>query len=220
MQHASKKLYGAAGSAFLASLVDCRSSDEAGLQTALNGLIDQFISECLPDNADSQIVSVARRFALVGAAGEWAIEWGVLPWQAGEAWDAVKGCFAAHLAHRGHAGAHEGVQAVQMVKAFIQINQFSRFKTEGDDRAIYNCAGEISRGGDFLIYPKVFQDEICKGSDAKSIAMALWQDGFLDIGNEKYRQTKKVRIGGKTQCFYVILKSILEDESISVARAA
>jgi uncharacterized protein (DUF927 family) len=221
MRHAAKRLYGTAGRAFLARLVDWRSSDEAGLQAALNGLIDQFISECIPGGADSQVISVARRFALVAVAGEWAIAWGVLPSPAGEGWDTAKACFAAHLAHRGHAGAHEDEAAVEMVKAFIRTHQYSRFKNANEgDRVINQCAGEISRDGDFLIYPHVFQDEICKGNDAKSIANILFCRGFLDRGNEKYRHTKKIRISEKTQYFYVISKSILEDGSISIVRAA
>jgi hypothetical protein len=73
-----------AEAACLARLVAERVGGAATLTEFIDKLRNH-VSNRLPANADPQVRDVARRFALVAAAGELAAAWGILPWQPGEA---------------------------------------------------------------------------------------------------------------------------------------
>ena len=59
-------------------------------------------------DAAGQAWSVCHRFALVAVAGELATEFGILPWDKGDATKAADICFAAWLDERGHLGLCRG----------------------------------------------------------------------------------------------------------------
>ena len=89
-----RKYYGVAGPAYLESLV--RSMKEKGreafcewLTQEVKSLDEQLLGGC----KDSEVGRVSRRCALVGVAGELAIDYGVLPWEKGTAVRFAKACF-------------------------------------------------------------------------------------------------------------------------------
>ena len=66
---AVKRHHGTAAPAFLERLAAARAADPAGLAAAIENARERFLRAHLPDGADGQVSSVARRFALVAAAG-------------------------------------------------------------------------------------------------------------------------------------------------------
>ena len=74
---------------------------------------------------------MAGRFSLVAAAGEIATALGILPWKEGEATSAAGECFQSWLSARGHAGAGEDEQAIEVLRRFIVANASSRFSEIG-----------------------------------------------------------------------------------------
>ena len=120
LRHAAATFYGTAGRAFLAKLVATRAGDPDGFYELVKGLRQQFISDHLPAGSDGQVRSVAGRFGVVAAAGELATEWGILPWEIGEATQAAAICFRAWLTERGGIGAGEVQAAIRQVRAFFE----------------------------------------------------------------------------------------------------
>lgn len=76
----------------------------------------QFMEQHLPTDAGGQAHRAALRFALVGAAGEIAIAWGVTGWPQGIALQAAADCFKAWLAQRGGAGNQEAAAMLAQVR--------------------------------------------------------------------------------------------------------
>ncbi len=170
--------------------------------------------------------SVAARFALIGAAGELARGYGVLPWPEGEAMRAARACFAVWLAERGGAGAAEEAQAVAQVRAFVaQVRAFieahgaSRFELAGRDENLaeprtVNRAGFRRRAGDawgYLIFPQTWRAEVCKGLDPKLVADALIARGLLLGSTRRHRAASEWVPGhGKKLRVYIVSGAILE----------
>jgi putative DNA primase/helicase len=87
-----------------------------------------FCEQYLPKGADGQVGRVAQRFALIAFAGELAIRLGVIrEWEAGTAIGAAGTCFEAWLKERGHVGAAEAHDGVEVVRSFLQTHGMSRF---------------------------------------------------------------------------------------------
>ena len=62
-------------------------------------------------------------------------------------------------------------------------------------------------GMEFLIFPNVFAEEICRDLDHKLTARALQERGFL-VAEPGRLQTKR-RVDGSTQRFFVVKDSLL-----------
>ena len=103
LRGAARAHHGTAARAFLAKLAYDRAKDGATLRATLDELRASFLTKHVPADATGQVRSVAGRFALIGAAGELARDYGVLPWPASEAMRAAGACFMAWLAERGGA---------------------------------------------------------------------------------------------------------------------
>lgn len=198
LQAAAKTDYGTAGRAFLTHLVRSRVTDQKALEGRIKGEQAGFAKAHVPEDAAGQVRSVADRFALIGAAGELAIAWGVLPWQAGEAIGAAGACFRTWLGDRGGAGATEDQQAIAAVQGFLEAHGESRFtpiipptetmdsRTPGPEQArTHNRAGwrrrpkGASDGWEYLILPQAWTTEVCKGLDPKRVVAVLTAAGLL-----------------------------------------
>jgi putative DNA primase/helicase len=220
--------HGVAARAFLARLANDRAVKGAELRETLEALRAAFIGEHVPAGATGQVRSVAGRFALIGAAGELARDYGVLPWPAGEALRAAGACFAAWLAERGSTGSGEDAAALAQVRGFFEAHGESRFTQLtpplcGGEPAPPEVARTVNRAGfrrrtgegeaerwEFLVLTETWKAEVCKGLDAKRTAEMLAGRGFLIRGTEKDRFTTLVRIKGEGQPrLYVISGAIL-----------
>jgi putative DNA primase/helicase len=222
--------YGTAARAFLDRLAHERATDPDGLVKRIADRRQVFLNKVLPKGADGQVISVARRFSLIAVAGEMAREYGVLPWEENEAFNAAAVGFKAWLKERGGIGAAEDRQAVLTVRRFLEAHEESRFKLllsikpsqqSSDEevragREIVNRVGfrrETSDGWEFLILPEAWKHDVCKGLDPARAAAALHAAGFLDKGDGKHwpKRHRVPDIGlGR---FYTVHSSILAGDS-------
>ncbi|MGG5811446.1 DUF927 domain-containing protein [Falsiroseomonas sp. CW058] len=223
LQLAARMHYGTAGRSFLTHLVRARVTDTKGLETRVKAAQTGFAKRHVPDEAAGQVRSVADRFALIGAAGELAIEWGVLPWPKGEAMAAAAACFKTWLGERGGAGATEDQQAIAQVQAFLELHGESRFTPlirrdergdvvppAADQMRTQNRAGWRRRppgsaeGWEFLIMPQVWATEVCKGMDPKRAVAVLRSAGLL-LGATDRAPAAVVKIPseGPVRCYRV-----------------
>lgn len=134
MTGAAARCYGVAGRAWL----EWACSHQAGLAERLAAMVEELRAEMLPNGGGEQVRRVARRFALVAAAGELASEAGITGWAAGIASAGVRRCFADWLAARGHLDNGEDAQALAQVRAFLEKNGDALFtwmhRTHDDHR--------------------------------------------------------------------------------------
>ena len=140
------------------------------------GLRQQFISDHVSEGSDGQVRSVAGRFGVVAAAGELATEWGILPWETGEATQAAAICFRAWLDQRGGIGSGEVQAGIRQVQAFFEQHGTSRFPEIGDElRTINRCSWRRrdGEGWEFLVLPEAWRTEVCRGIDSEMTAKAL-----------------------------------------------
>jgi uncharacterized protein (DUF927 family) len=227
LRDAARTHHGTAARAYLGRLAADRAEDTAGLRAILDALRRRFISEFCPEGADGQVYSVASRFALIGAAGELAREYGVLPWPEGAALRAAGACFEAWFAERGGAGAGEDAAAIAQVRAFIEAHGSSRFERLDDaapssERVINRVGYRRTHNGaaEYLILRESWKGEVCKGLDAKRAAAALIKAGHLKPdGSGRSAQSVRLPGHGGTCRVYLIAGSIIGEETATDAGA-
>jgi uncharacterized protein (DUF927 family) len=124
IKQAAAETYGMAGPAFVQQLVQ---NGAEGTAEPLHQIIDAFVQENVPAGANGQVRRAARRFALIGAAGELAQTWGIVPWDEGAALDAAAKAYEDWIATRGGMGSAESGAQVAQVRRFIEAFGESRF---------------------------------------------------------------------------------------------
>lgn len=227
---AMKRHHGHAAPAFLAKLAEAWAADPEAIRAVLQRRRD-FFARLLPADADAQVRDVARRFALVAAAGELATFWGILPWPEGEATRAAETMLGAWLTTRGGAGAAEDAEALERVRRFIAEHGEARFPAVGVDGEAKDDNGRVtlrragfrktvavssdgrSKAPAYLFFPEVWAAEIFDGANATAGAKALERAGFL-VPGEGGRAQRKERVPGFSGAvrFYVVRASIMEAE--------
>jgi uncharacterized protein (DUF927 family) len=228
LHSAMRRHHGTAARGFLARLAATWATAERELRETLAEARRDFLAANLPADATEQARTVVNRFALVAAAGEMAVDMGVLPWPAGEATRAAAAGLAAWLTGRGSAASGEDAAAWRQVRAFIERHGEARFgliihdvegqRVMGDDgRAIHLRAGwRIQpRGGGggwlYLILPEVWRAEVCAGLDPQQAARALQRTGHLHGGDGKNLARKEWVPSERRQLrVYAVDGSILE----------
>ena len=127
LHDAMKRHHGAAARAFVAGLAAMRADDPVGLNAFIDNMRDRF-AKAPPPEADPQVRDVARRCALVAAAGELAVRWGVVRWQEGEAERAAATMLRAWIARRpGGSGSAEVAAQLERVRAALVQHGAARF---------------------------------------------------------------------------------------------
>lgn len=170
-------------------------------------------SKYLPEKAEGQDMRAFEHFMFVGFAGELAIKYGVLCLPQGTSrWSAIT-CFNSWLEDKEGVGDDENKQILEHVKGFFELHGHSRFFDLNGfpDQKIINMAGYKSVYKDavtFFVSPSVFQNEICRGFQRKTVINLLIEKGFLQKDhNGDYRQQKWTPYGNKK--VYVISGKIL-----------
>ena len=180
---------------------------------AAHSFMDSNLPLLCPDSADGQVKRVARRFLLCIIAGETAAEWGIVPWEKGEALEAVRVCFEAWLALRGGLGAAEDTAIFEQVMLFLEQHGQSRFQDVDAPNAVcINRAGfrqtTESGGTLYFILPESFKAEVCKGYSYKRAAGVLLDKGILlpgDSGSLTRRPSNDLPGYGRKRCYAVII---------------
>ena len=208
---AAQTSYGTAGPEFVRRLaadgID-KNPDE------IKAIMGAFSSRWIPPGADGQVLRVVDRFGLVAAAGELACDFGIVPWQKGDALEAARRCFADWFDSRGGAEAGEVQSAISQVRLYIERHGDSRFEAIGSgDRAVNNRAGWRKGDGtdrEWLIPPEIWKAEVAVGHDTKLVARALADRGMLRRGPDSYSRVE--RIQNRSQRVYVVTACILSEQ--------
>ncbi len=161
---------------------------------------------------------VARRFALVAAAGELATQYGLTRWLQGESFRAAYECFKTWLLAFGWQGNREDRAILSQVRSFFESHGASRFdniRTPNNDR-INHRAGfyRTAENGDreYLVLSEVFRNEICQGFDQKVVARVLLHAGWLEPARDG-SASQKLRVRGVgIPRLYVFTEKLWSDE--------
>lgn len=207
---AAQTHYGSAGPEFVRNLI-------AEDYSKIKQMIEAFRVHA-PEGADNQVLRVLDRFGLVAAAGELAIQFGIVPWEKGEAIKAAKVCFDAWFEDRGGADAGEDLAAIAAVSFFIEKHGEARFEPAAgtaDGFPIRDRAGWRRGEGDareWLVLPEVWKQEVCAGHNPTAVAKALVERGMLKPDTEgKHSRSERIREGVKMRV-YVVTSKILAGE--------
>jgi putative DNA primase/helicase len=215
----SLKYYGSAFWEFLRFVVRHQEPlREALLQYQLDFCAD------LAPRAPGMIARVAARFAMVAFAARVATQIGLTGWETGEAEAAAQRLFL-DWASTGDDGCANCRAATDRLRAMLSdgARRFSSVRQaaiEIDDRAGYTRIGKAGNR-EYLIFPEVFDGEICDGFLPRAVAQELERGGHLR--GEAGRPTAKVRLPGHANPVrvYCVRESILrEGEGPHVVLAA
>lgn len=208
--------YGRAGLVFVTRITQ---DVEAAAALAMKH-VQAFVDRYRPTGkVDGQVLRAARKFGLVAAAGEMAIDYGIVPWPQGEAMAAAGKCFLGWLAERGTSGSLEDEQAVAHVRAFIEKHGPTRFfNSELDEDfdatklPVRDRVGFIRTDKDghseFCFFGEIWKTEVCRGRDHKSVASALKARKLLVTGSDG-RLNKLVRLKEKPIRVFVVKEAIM-----------
>lgn len=194
---ASNSYHGAVGIIWLEKLARNRSK----LGTCLSDSFKDFVADVIPAEAGGQVERVARRFALVGVAGELATHYGLTGWSSGEATQGARECFGVWLESFGSNGNREGRAIVDHARAFFEKHGASRFENmhATDEQRVHNRVGFFRNGEnnsrEFLVLREAFQSEICDGFNEKSVKRALIDAGLL-LPSKDGQPSQSVRLPG------------------------
>jgi putative DNA primase/helicase len=201
LKSAVRDHHGLALPAFLQSLVHNR--DAMLLQA--RKLMNEFVNSATPTGADGQVYRVCQRFALVAAAGELAIQSGILPWPDGFAKQAAKRNFEQWIKKRGTIKSlevHKGGEAV-----FDYLRRYGKLhfkELSGSDLEIANKLGyrrriELGDGrvrNEFIIPAGKFSI-LCAGHDVRGTLKELKRQGLLLCDKGRLSKNKRIPELGK-----------------------
>ncbi len=203
LKDAARTYYGTSLRAFLQML----TSDRAGAEVGLRNARQAFLKDNLQAGACGEVSRAAARFALIGGAGELASQFGLTGWEDGEAIRAAGRCFRDWVAARGTAGGSDIEAAVRDVRRFIERHGASRFQVirhpvggeesgRDENQVVKDRAGFRRKNSEaeteYLVLPEVFRTEVCRGHNARLVAAALIERGYLD--SQPPSHMRKVRV--------------------------
>ncbi|MFC4861222.1 DUF927 domain-containing protein [Pseudomonas sp. MAHUQ-62] len=204
IQRASVTDYGHAGPAFIRKLLALNQLEE--LPHRLSQLCAQY--PC----SNGQENRAAERFALVALAGELAVEYGILPLDAGQIQSAMLELFAIWCAGRGE-GSSEDRQILRSIGDFIARHGDTRFSSvrasqgEAWDRAGY---WEEHPAGRLFLFSRTGLEEAAKGYELSRVVVALDSVGAITKRDAGRAQTTKRLWDGTKLKLYCIDPAKLE----------
>ena len=208
------------------------SSNFHDLQKAIIFANKPWLEKYLPQNSDPQVQRVGKKFALIAAIGETAIDAGILHFAEGGISEACKVLFDRWLEQRGNNGSHELQGVIERLKMLTQEGINSRFlNANGTDenKTIQKVAGykklhqtliEDPETGkkdnqevieEFWIIPEVFKKEVLEGRNLNVFCKLLIDKGYLlpdKLG--KSQQTKRAA-KQKPRKFYIVPADKISD---------
>lgn len=198
--------YGTAGREFIKAMI------KFGVEKSKKHLRfarDDFAANVARD-FDGQVKRVANRFGLVFASLSLGVELGILSKYLTKemAESSVKHCFQDWLNDRGTTGNFESHSIVKQVIGLLNENSDSKFipKNDVDNKSIRTTLWGYKDGAVFYVFPKAFEENLCRGFDKKSAIATLKNNGLLIPGKTKSSQTARIPAHSKTNKdrFYVI----------------
>ena len=208
----SQSYYGVAGMAWLEHI----TTDKAATTATAKQLIDDFMSQY--SDLAAQAHRVAKRFAIVAAAGEMATQAGITGWQAGQATTAVRVCLDNWLDNYGRDGEHEQRQIIEHIKAFIEQHGSSRFqpcyrntRLDFEERTPNRVGYRNMETGDYYFSKETF-DKVCAPFSKKKVLQVLEEADLLLLnqGDRKIYKAPDTLFSGKQRpSVYAVTADIL-----------
>jgi putative DNA primase/helicase len=214
----SSCVFGTAGPAFVRAIIE----DKDAAVEIINECRDDFVELYCPEKSDGQVQRVANRFGLVAAAGEFAIELGILPWPKGEAIEAALACFRSWLDERGGTEPTEVRDGIAQVQSIVAASGESRFQPM-DPYSDETWAKTSKRLGfrdknddgdwEYFVFNEMWKSELCRGFNPKMTARELAKRGMLKPGSGgKNSVSKKLPGHEKSVRVYHLTSKILGEE--------
>jgi hypothetical protein len=203
---AAVSYYGTAGPAFVAAI---EAQGLAEVASMIREAQDAIAARIVGGVRNGQVIRAARRFALVGAAGELAIQLGVLPWTPGIVTAATEELFKCWRGTRGDDDPAEIRDAIEHICTLLDRYGDSRFDAAmrgTDARPVADRLGWVrGEGADrqWLIPPGIWGKVFCDGGDPRTIAHALAERGMLLCGSDG-KHSRPERVDGGTKRVYVL----------------
>jgi putative DNA primase/helicase len=178
----SRQVYGTAYEAIIEAIV----ADVQDTIDRMTKLQDEIALWLLNGSSakGGQVARVVQTFAFIAAAGEFAIEKGILPWPKGESKQAAKICFDSWMSARGTDGDIAVERGISQVRQYFQQYSDSRFVARYEnpnpdalidlaERSVQSRSGYRVTDG-WLVYPDVFRNDIARGYDADAVLQSLY----------------------------------------------
>ncbi|WP_218814170.1 DUF927 domain-containing protein [Rickettsiella endosymbiont of Dermanyssus gallinae] len=194
-----QRSYGSAIDAFLTYLV---KTDKEKILKERNEIAQKFLTRIKGDNAHGQVKRVVERFALVAAAGELAIKWGIVDWEVGTCIESTFTCFESWINdHReGGMSSSEEEKIVEQVRYFFE-SQSSRFDSfmvqssfKGNRAGFRSEAQQGNAAGDYYVFTTTFKKEICKNYEPRLVATILNKKGLLYLPKRGNDMSVSIRV--------------------------
>ena len=189
----SHTYYGVAGIAWLEHI----TIDKAATTATAKLLVSDFMSKY--SDLAPQAHRVAKRFAIVAAAGEMATQADITGWQARQATRAVMTCLDNWLDNYGRDGEHEQRQIIKHIQAFIEMHGSSRFQPchihtyQDFESKINNRAGYHNYDTREYYFSTSTFDEVCSPFSKSKVLQVLDEAGLLNV-TESDRKTCRVSL--------------------------
>ena len=180
----------------------------------ITNTIQHFVETVIQPDATGQIIRVARRFALVAAAGELASQFGLTGWEKGESLRAAQNCFTAWQGAFGIDGNREDRAIMAQVRAFFESHGASRFDNANspNNDKILNRAGFYQTDSEgfriYMVLTEVYKNELCKGFDQRTVTRVLLQAGWLKPATDGNASHKPRIKGVGTPRLYIFTTKI------------
>ena len=202
--------YGTAGPEFVRQIV---GEGAEGIGGMVRDSVAAFVKANILAGADGQIDRAAQRFGLIAAAGELAIQFGVAPWQEGEAMAAAAWALAQWIKGRGGSEPMEARQAIEQVQGIIEKHGETRFDSLDNPggHPVQNRLGWRRGEGaerEWLIPAESWKNEFCAGMNPTFVAQTLSERGMLIRGVDQYASV--VKIDGRSTKVRILNASILQ----------
>ncbi|MGP5074975.1 DUF927 domain-containing protein [Psychrobacter celer] len=208
----SHAYHGSAGIAWLEHI----TSDKAATTANARQLVSDFMSQY--SDLTAQAHRVAKRFAIVSAAGELATLAGITGWQTGQATTAVMTCLDNWLDNYGRDGEHEQRQIIEHIKAFIEQHGSSRFqpcyrntRLDFEERTPNRVGYRNMETGDYYFSKETF-DKVCAPFSKKKVLQVLEEADLLLLnqGDRKIYKAPDTLFSGKQRpSVYAVTANIL-----------
>jgi hypothetical protein len=188
LKDAALQHYGTPGIAFLKKLTKELGEDPDGLKTWLECRMEFYRKKAGISGWDGPQARVARRFALVYAAGCLAQEYGILPWGRNDMAAAVHRCHKcvpSELYHPPLSGAEHVAEHIRANRTrFIDLETFAGAMTK---KEVLEAPGLIytRQNGqrEYLFSSQQFREIVCAGVTAKSVIADLKSKGLINLHN-------------------------------------
>jgi putative DNA primase/helicase len=175
LRSSCSNFYGTAIQAFLEQLVK-RSSSEI----AIRSYVEEFLASLNPQPTSGQQIRVAKRFALIYAAGALAVDANILPFGSDDIKDAISTCYMSWASSNIGSSDFETGKILSQVRQYLQSNSCSQFfelENKLDIPFRGKCSGFKMKNEhgeiEWLVLNEIFRNEVCRGLDFRKVIRVL-----------------------------------------------